>query len=63
MDNYNIMPAIFIVTRDNALSNITILLEYKRLASTAPISLKQPWAFRAKVGDVHCIGHIINIAV
>ncbi|KFY17372.1 hypothetical protein V492_00719 [Pseudogymnoascus sp. VKM F-4246] len=40
-----------------------MLLEYERLASTAPISLKQPWAFRAKAGDVRCIRHIINIAV
>jgi hypothetical protein len=28
-----------------------------------PVTLKQPWAFTAKVGDVRCIGHIINIAV
>ncbi|KFY91845.1 hypothetical protein V500_04432 [Pseudogymnoascus sp. VKM F-4518 (FW-2643)] len=62
--NYSdITPAIFTVTRDNASTNTTMLLEYKKLASTNPISLKQPWAFIAKAGDVRCIGHIINIAV
>jgi hypothetical protein len=62
-DDYNITPAIFTVTRDNASLNTTMLLEYERLASIALTSLKQPWAFTAKAGDVRCIGHIINIAV
>ena len=62
-DDYNITPAIFTVTRDNASSNTTMLLEYERLASIAPTSLKQPWAFIAKAGDVRYIRHIINIAV
>jgi hypothetical protein len=62
-DDYNITPAIFTVTRDNASTNTTMLLEYEKLASTNPISLKQPWACTAKAGDVRCTGHIINIAV
>jgi hypothetical protein len=62
-DNYSITPAIFIITRDNASTNTTMLLEYEKLASTNPISLKQPWAFIAKAGDVRCIRHIINIAI
>jgi hypothetical protein len=41
-DDYNITPTIFIVIRDNVSSNITMLLEYERLALIAPTSLKQP---------------------
>jgi hypothetical protein len=62
-DDYSITPAIFTVTRDNGSTNTTMQLESEKLASTNPISLKQPWAFTAKAGDVRCIGHIINIAV
>ncbi|KFY92596.1 hypothetical protein V498_04832 [Pseudogymnoascus sp. VKM F-4517 (FW-2822)] len=40
-----------------------MLFEYKKLALAQPVTLKQPWAFTAKVGDVRCIRHIINIAV
>ena len=62
-DDYSITPAIFTVTRDNASTNTTMLLEYEKLASAQPVTLKQPWAYTAKAGDVRCIGHIINIAV
>ena len=63
-NDYSITPAIFTVTRDNASTNTTMLLEYEKLAAlTHPITLKQPWAFTAKAGDVRCIRHIINIAV
>ncbi|KFY79380.1 hypothetical protein V499_01627, partial [Pseudogymnoascus sp. VKM F-103] len=62
--NYsNITPTIFTITRDNASTNTTMLLEYEKLASVQPVTLKQPWAFTAKVGDVRYIRHIINIAV
>ena len=40
-----------------------MLLEYEKLALAQPVTLKQPWAFTAKVGDVRYIRHIINIAV
>ena len=62
-DDYCIIPAIFTVTRDNASTNTIMLLEYKKLALAQPITLKQPWAYTAKAGDICCIGHIINIAV
>ena len=62
-DDYSITPAIFTVTRDNASANTVMLLEYEKLASTHLISLKQPWTFTAKEGDVRCIGHIINLAI
>jgi hypothetical protein len=63
IDDYNIMPAIFIVIRDNVSLNTIMLLEYKRLALIALTSLKQPWAFIAKAGDVCYIRHIINVAI
>ena len=28
-----------------------------------PNNLQQPWSFTQKEGDVHCIGHVINLAV
>lgn len=63
MDDYSITLAIFTVTRDNASTNTTMLLEYEKLALAQLITLKQPWAFTAKVRDVRCIRHIINIVV
>jgi hypothetical protein len=63
IDDYSITLAIFTVTRDNAFTNTIMLSEYEKLAYNCLVSLKQPWPFIVKEGDVHYIKHIINLAI
>ncbi|KFY67389.1 hypothetical protein V496_01580 [Pseudogymnoascus sp. VKM F-4515 (FW-2607)] len=62
-DSLEITGAIFTCTRDNASINTVMLAEYEKLASKGWPTIRQPWKFTVKEGDVQCIAHIIDIAV
>jgi len=66
-DDFDITPAIFTVTHDNASPNNTMLKELEAVSEEnklqKDLNLQQPWSFTCKEGDVCCIAHIINLAV
>ena len=62
-NDMGITSAIFTCTRDNALANTVMLMEYEKLAKDQDITTQQPWTFTVNEGDVRYIAHIINLSV
>jgi hypothetical protein len=67
IDSLEITYTVFIVTRDNATSNNSMLDEFESLADEYWKSrLNHPyqlWSFTQKEGDIRYIGHVINLAI
>jgi hypothetical protein len=66
-NDFNITEYVFTVTRDNATPNDSMLDIFEETVREQryekPDNLQQPWSFTQKEGDIHCVGHVINLAV
>ena len=66
-DDFDITPAIFTVTCNNASLNNTMLKKLEAISKEnrlqKDLNLQQPQFFTCKEGDVCCIAYIINLAV